>query len=175
MEEIPDQRGREEAPDPAAASSENVGGQAEGGSGLRAASEAAAVVSAAALVGGGAGMLAGVALGAINPFALGIIGAAVGAVAPVLLAGAFGARGARAWWPRWRRAFGGERARAGADPERRSRGAGGRAPLRPHGRARHTDPAVYGERDGEARPRGVDRQARARVRTGLLDGFQAEE
>ena len=34
-----------------------------------------AVVSASALVGGGIGMLGGVALGAINPFALGIIGA----------------------------------------------------------------------------------------------------
>ncbi len=38
-------------------------------------------------------MLAGVALGAINPFALGIIGAALGGVASVFLAGVFGARG----------------------------------------------------------------------------------
>lgn len=74
----------------------------EGRNGLRAVSEAVAVVSASALVGGGIGMLGGVALGAINPFALGIIGAALGGVAPVLLAGVFGARGAR-----WRRVFGG--------------------------------------------------------------------
>ncbi len=100
-------RGREEAPGPPTASSENAGERAKGGSGLRAASEAVAVVSAAALVGGGAGMLAGVALGAINPFALGIIGAAGGAGAPVLLAGVFGARGGSARRPRWRRVFGG--------------------------------------------------------------------
>ncbi len=98
-------RGREEAPDPPAASSEKVGEQAEGGSGLLAASEAVAAVSASALVGGGAGMLAGVALGAINPFFLGIIGAAVGAGAPVILAGVFNARGGSARSPRWRRVF----------------------------------------------------------------------
>ena len=95
MEEILG-RGREEAPGPLADSSEQVGGQAEGGSGLRTASEAAAVVSACVLVGGGAGMLAGVALGAINPFALGIVGAVVGAGVPVLFT--VGAR--RPWWRR---------------------------------------------------------------------------
>jgi hypothetical protein len=79
--------------------------QAEGGSGLRAVSEAVAVVAAGALVGGGIGMLGGVALGAINPFALGIVGAVVGAGLPVLR-GAFGARGA-ARRPWWRRVFGG--------------------------------------------------------------------
>ncbi len=89
MEEILG-RGREEAPGPLADSSEQVGGQAEGGSGLRTASEAAAVVSACVLVGGGAGMLAGVALGAINPFVLGLMGAA-GAGVPVLLKAAIGA------------------------------------------------------------------------------------
>jgi hypothetical protein len=94
MEEIND-RGHQEAPGPAATSSENAGAQAEGGSGLRAASEAAAVVSAGVLVGGGAGMLAGVALGAINPFALGIMGAAVGAATPALLARRPGLRGVR--------------------------------------------------------------------------------
>ncbi len=66
---------------------EDAGDQgAEGGGVLRRASEAVAVVSASALVGGGIGMLGGVWLGAINPFALGIIGAAVGAVFSVLLA-----------------------------------------------------------------------------------------
>ncbi len=84
-EEVLD-RGREEAPGPLEASSESVGEQAEGGSKLRAASEAVAVVSAAVLAGGGAGMLAGVALGAINPFALGMVGAAAGACVPALLA-----------------------------------------------------------------------------------------
>jgi hypothetical protein len=44
-------------------------------------------------------MLVGVTLGALNPFALGIIGV-VGAGAPVLFAGVAGARGAaqRPWW-----------------------------------------------------------------------------
>ena len=68
--------------------------------GLRRASEAVALVSASALVGGGVGMLGGGALGAINPFALGIIGAAAGAGVLVLLA--LCARGS--WW---RRVFGG--------------------------------------------------------------------
>jgi hypothetical protein len=49
-------------------------------------------------------MLAGVALGAINPFALGIVGAAVGIVVPFLFA--VGARRA-ARRPWWRRVFGG--------------------------------------------------------------------
>ncbi len=73
---------------------------AEGGDGLRAVGEAVAVVSAGALVGGGVGMLGGVWLGAINPFALGIVGAVAGTGLPVLFA--VGARGA--WW---RRVFGG--------------------------------------------------------------------
>lgn len=100
-------RGRGEAPGPLADSSEQVGGQTEGGRGLRAASEAAAVVSAGVLVGGGAGMLAGVALGAINPFALGMVGAAAGACVPALLAGVFGAREGSVQRPRWRRVLGG--------------------------------------------------------------------
>jgi len=78
--------------------------QAEGGSRLRVVSEALAVVAAGALVGGGIGILAGVVLGAINPFALGIVGAVVGIGIPVLLA--VGARGA-ARGPWWRRIFGG--------------------------------------------------------------------
>jgi len=75
----------------------------EEGGGLRRASEVVALVSASALVGGGAGMLAGVALGAINPFALGIVGAVVGTGGPVLFA--LGARRA-AWGAWWRRVFG---------------------------------------------------------------------
>lgn len=78
------------------------GTQEEGG--LRAASWAVALVSAGVLVGGGIGMLAGVALGAINPFALGIVGAAVGIVVPFLFA--VGARRA-ARRPWWRRVLGG--------------------------------------------------------------------
>jgi hypothetical protein len=78
--------------------------EAEEWNGLRRASEAVALVSASALVGGGIGMLGGVALGAINPFALGVIGAAAGTGFPVLLA--VGARGA-ARRPWWRRVFGG--------------------------------------------------------------------
>ncbi len=74
--------------------------QAEGGSALRAASEIVALISASALVGGGVGMLGGVALGAINPFALGIIGAVVGTSVPVLLA-------VGSQKPCWRRVFGG--------------------------------------------------------------------
>jgi hypothetical protein len=73
MEEILD-RAREEAPGPAGPP-EKASGPAEGGSWLRAASEAVAVVSASALVGGGTGMLAGTALGAINPYGLGMVGA----------------------------------------------------------------------------------------------------
>jgi hypothetical protein len=102
MEEVLD-GGREEAPGPPAAPSEQVGQQPEGGSGLRAASEIVALVSASVLVGGGIGVLGGVALGAINPFALGIIGAVVGIGVPVLFA--VGARrGAQRPW--WRRVFG---------------------------------------------------------------------
>ena len=78
--------------------------EAEEGGGLRAASWAVALVSAGVLVGGGTAMLAGVALGAINPFGLGVVGAVVGTGVPVLLA--VGARRAtqRPWW---RRVFGG--------------------------------------------------------------------
>ncbi len=78
--------------------------EVEEGGRLRRASEAVALVSATALVGGAIGLLGGVALGAINPFALGIVGAVVGTVVPVLFA--VGARGAarRPWW--WR-VFGG--------------------------------------------------------------------
>ena len=70
--------------------------KAEERGGLRRASEVVALVSASALLGGGIGMLGGIALGAINPFALGIIGAAAGAGVPVLLM--VGARGS--WWRR---------------------------------------------------------------------------
>ena len=94
MEEVLD-RGRQEAPGPSAAPSEKVGEQAEGGSGLRAVSEAVAVVSACTLVSGGIGMLAGVALEAINPFALGMVGVVVGICLPVLLRSVVGA-----WWRR---------------------------------------------------------------------------
>ncbi len=78
--------------------------EAEEGGGLRRTSEVVALVSASALVGGGIGMLGGIALGAINPFALGIIGAAVGTGVPVLFA--VGARQA-ARGPWWRRLLGG--------------------------------------------------------------------
>jgi hypothetical protein len=83
--ELITERGREEAPGPPAASSENAGGWAKGGSGLRKASEIIAVVCAGVLAGGGAGMLGGVALGPINPFFLGMVGIAAGAVASVPL------------------------------------------------------------------------------------------
>ena len=78
--------------------------KAEEGGGLRSVSEIVALVSASVLVGGGIGMLVGVWLGAINPFALGIVGAVAGIVIPVFFA--LGARGAarRPWWRRW---FGG--------------------------------------------------------------------
>jgi hypothetical protein len=82
-------RNREEAFGPPAAPfeapSEVQGERAEEESGLRTASEIVAVVCASVLVGGGAGMLGGVALGAINPFFLGMVGIAVGAVASVPL------------------------------------------------------------------------------------------
>lgn len=103
MEENVGRGGREEALGPLAESSKQVGGQAEGRSGLRAASEAVAVVSASVLVGGGTGILAGVALGAINPFALGMLGVVAGVGAPVLVADVFGAREGPARGPWWRR------------------------------------------------------------------------
>jgi hypothetical protein len=80
------ERGREEGRGPLAVSSENAGERAEEESVLRTASEIAAVVSAGVLAGGGAGMLGGVALGAINPFFLGIVGVVVGTGASVPLA-----------------------------------------------------------------------------------------
>lgn len=78
--------------------------EAEEGGGLRAVSWIVAVVSASVLVGGGIGMLGGVTLGVLNPFALGIVGAVVGIGVLVLFA--VDARGAarRPWWRRW---FGG--------------------------------------------------------------------
>jgi hypothetical protein len=84
-------RAAQRAPGPLEASSEGVGEQAEGGSKLRAASEAVVVVSAGVLVGGGVGILAGVALGAINPHALGMVGAVVGVCVSAPLA-------RRPWW-----------------------------------------------------------------------------
>ena len=65
---------------------EDARGRAEEADGPRKAGEAVAVVSAAVLAGGGAGMLAGIWLGAINPYALGLFGAAVGACVLALLA-----------------------------------------------------------------------------------------
>lgn len=106
MEEILD-RGHEEVYEPPAIPSEKAGGAAEEENGLRVTSEIVAVVSASVLVGGGAGMLAGVALGAINPFALGIIGVIVGTGASVSLTSLIVVRKAprRPWW---RRLFGAE-------------------------------------------------------------------
>ena len=94
-------RALEEGPGPLEEAREQ---EVEEGGGLRAVGEAVALVSASTLVGGGMGMLGGVALGAINPFALGIVGVVVGTGVPVLFA--VGARGAtRGPW--WRRVFGG--------------------------------------------------------------------
>ena len=66
----------------------------EEGGGLRAVSEIVALVSASVLV--------GVWLGAINPFALGMVGVVLGIGLPVLLRSVVGAReGAkRPWWRR---------------------------------------------------------------------------
>ncbi len=89
-------RAVEEAPGPQEAPSEGARGQPKRGGGLVALSEVVALVSATALVGGGAGMLVGVALGAINPFALGIVGVVAGIGLLVLLA--VGVR--RSWWGR---------------------------------------------------------------------------
>ena len=80
---------------------EEARARAEGGCGLQMASEAVAVVSAAVLAGGGAGMLAGIALGAINPYALGLLGVCAGAGATVLSKVYAGTR-----WPRWQRLLG---------------------------------------------------------------------
>jgi hypothetical protein len=106
MEEIL-HRSHEEAYEPPVIPSEKAGGAAEEENGLRVVSEIVAVVSASVLVGGGAGMLAGVALGAINPFALGIIGVVVGTGASVPLTRLVVVRKApgRPWW---RRLFGAE-------------------------------------------------------------------
>ena len=83
--ELITERGRDEARGPPAASSEDAGGWATRGSRRRKASEIVAVVCAGVLAGGGAGILGGVALGAINPFFLGMVGIAAGAVASVPL------------------------------------------------------------------------------------------
>ena len=60
--------------------------ETEEGGRLRVVSEILAIISAGVLAGGGAGMLGGVALGAINPFFLGIIGVVLGTGASVPLA-----------------------------------------------------------------------------------------
>ncbi len=96
----------EEAPGRRDAPEEDAREQAEGGDGFRKASEAVALVSAGVLVGGGAGMLAGVTLGAINPYALGLLGVAAGTWTTVLLKGVTVARDA-ARRPWWRGGFGG--------------------------------------------------------------------
>lgn len=90
-------RAVEEAPGPQQVSSEDARGQPKRGDGLVVLSEVVALVSATALVGGGAGMLGGVALGVISPFALGIVGVVVGISLLGLLA--VGAR--RSWWRWW--------------------------------------------------------------------------
>ena len=74
---------------------EGARGRAEEANGPRKAGGAVAVVCAAVLAGGGAGMLAGIWLGAINPYALGLFGAAAGACVPALLAVRPWRRGAR--------------------------------------------------------------------------------
>ena len=77
----------------------------EEGGGLRSVSEIVALVSVSVLVGGGIGVLGGVALGAINPFGLGMVGVVVGIGLPVLIRSVVGAReGAKRPW--WRRTFG---------------------------------------------------------------------
>jgi hypothetical protein len=88
-------RALEMAPPRRDAPGEDARGRAEESNGPRKASEAVAVVSAAVLAGGGAGMLDGIWLGAINPFALGLFGAAVGACVPALLVRRPWRRGAR--------------------------------------------------------------------------------
>ena len=103
MLENPD-RALEEVPGRPETSPEDAQETEEGG-GLRRASEAVALVSASALVGGGIGVLTGVTLEAINPFALGMVGVVLGVVLPVLLRSVIGARGGVQWsW--WRRTFG---------------------------------------------------------------------
>ncbi len=72
----------EEAPGPLG---DERGQEAEEGGALRRASEVVALVSASALVGGGIGMLGGFALGALNPFGLGMVGVVVGTCASVPL------------------------------------------------------------------------------------------
>ena len=74
-----------ELPGRPAISTEDTTLRAEGGSGLQAVSRIIAAVSTGALVGGGTGMLVGVALGALNPFGLGIVGVVVGTCASVPL------------------------------------------------------------------------------------------
>ncbi len=79
--------------------------EAEEGGRLRAASEMVALVSASVLVGGGIGVLGGVALEAINPFALGMVGVVVGICLPILLRSVVRAREG-IQWPWWHRMFG---------------------------------------------------------------------
>ena len=89
----------EEVHDRSEGSSESPREQdAQEGRRLRAASEVIALVSASVLVGGGIGVLGGVALEAINPFALGMVGVVVGICLPLLIRSVIGA-----WW---RRTFG---------------------------------------------------------------------
>jgi hypothetical protein len=97
MLENPD-RALEERPGRPEASPEDAQEQeTEEGGGLRAVSEIVALVSASVLV--------GVWLGAINPFALGMVGVVMGIGLPVLLRSVVGAReGAKRPW--WRRTFG---------------------------------------------------------------------
>jgi hypothetical protein len=103
--ENPD-RALEELPGRPEASPEDAQEQEiEEGDGLRAVSEIVALVSASVLVGGGTGVLVGVWLGAINPFALGMVGVVMGIGLPVLLRSVVGVReGAKRPW--WRRTFG---------------------------------------------------------------------
>ena len=105
MTENPD-HDREEVPGRPAVSPENAREHnAEEGGGLRSVSEMVTLVSASVLVGGGTGVLGGVALEAINPFALGMVGVVIGIGLLVLLRSVVGAReGAKRLW--WRRTFG---------------------------------------------------------------------
>lgn len=90
MGENPD---REEAPGWLAVSPGDTRGRTKDGGGappgkgvrLRALSRSIAAVAAGVLIGGGIGLLAGAALGMINPFVFGLIGIAVGVGASVAL------------------------------------------------------------------------------------------
>jgi hypothetical protein len=106
-------------------------------------------------------MLAGIWLGAINPYALGLFGASVGACVPALLVRRPWRRGARGA----RGVLGGERGRTGADPERRARGL---EAVRLYARMEVLDiPTLrYLAMEGGSPPGGVDRPARVGVRAG---------